>query len=78
MKWQKKTQKLFLLSISSIISLFVVNLIFLPIASIAGLFHGNKISRYILIIVAIVSSVFCGIICFKKLYRYLNTEIQDT
>ena len=74
---KKVSRKIFIYSISIVVALVVVNMAFLAVVSLVGLFAKSEPMRYTAIIIAISVSVFCGFQCYKKIYIYLKKEVDE-
>ena len=76
MSEQKVSRIIFIYSISIVVALVIVNMVFFIIVSLLGLFAKSEMMRYTAIIIAISVSAFCGLQCYKKISMYLKKEVE--
>jgi hypothetical protein len=76
MSEQKAFRTIFIYSISIVVALVVVNIVFFTIVSFLGLFAKSEMMHYTAIIIAISLSAFCGFKCYKKISVYLKEELK--
>lgn len=69
-------RKLFVISISVVVAVVFVQMIFMVVISISGLLPENQILQYAILIVAIAISLGCGFFCYIKIYRYIYKTLQ--
>lgn len=70
-------KKIFIYSSSITISTIIVNIIFFTIVGLIGLLTNKEIVHYGTIIGAIIISIWCGFLCYKKISTYLIKEIEN-